>query len=121
MTITPQGFSRFVDLLTLPLIGRLPVPQSSVNRGVELLGIYLKWEGYVGSEKIPETVLMSLVLEARHRAADQEKDKVPRFRHFYHQLRGVAAETAAASRGESSTDSRVRSLLEFHHLIQEQE
>ena len=51
------------------------------------------------------------------RAAEEEEDKVPRFRHFYRHLRGVAAEAAAASHKEQSTPSRVRSLLEFHGLI----
>ena len=110
-------FDDFLDRITLPLIGYRAVTQSATNRGVHLLRIHLNQEHYMDPEKIPDAVLMSLVLEACWRAGEEEEDKVPRFRHYYHHLKGVAAEAAAASRGELSAPSRVRSLLEFYGIV----
>ena len=107
----------FFDGISVCLIGRRPVTQRLARTGVRFMRMYLEDHHFVDPDKLREQVLIALWTEACRRAGDEEEDKVPRIRSYHRCMREVAAEAAAASRGEISAPTRVRSLLEFHGMI----
>jgi hypothetical protein len=99
------------------LIGRRIVRERSLRRHGELVRIYLDEAGCREAKTLPEPVVAAVVQEAYRRAAEPEADKMARYGPHHQQLHSLSLEVAAAIKKEPTADARIRSILEWNHVI----
>jgi hypothetical protein len=101
------------------LFGRTVVRRGNLSQMVEYLGNYLKEQGFPHAERITTPVRMIILEEALRRAAEKEKDGLPRTKVFIKETTLAADNIMAAFNGDDDADPRIRSILVFHKVLPE--
>ena len=73
--------------------------------------------GFPHLEKFTDPIATSILEEALRRAAEKEKDGLPRFGRFVAEVDCSAKSIIAICAGDIDTDDRLRTILQFHHVI----
>jgi hypothetical protein len=106
-------------LITL-LYCRAVVRSKSIPQSITILREELKDLGLLDQSEIPDAVMLVFLQEALRRAAGREKDNRPRCWGFDREIEWIAREIVSVYRGRAEADSRIRSILEFHDLIDDE-
>jgi len=100
------------------LFGKLPVTERSVQRAERTLSETLVQKGFSHPDQIPASVRTVIVQEAFRRASERSRDGCVQVDHFCEEIEAAADEIIAAFNGDEHADSRIRSILVFHKVLE---
>lgn len=101
---------RFLQLF----VGRTLVRERGLPHAVEMLRSLVKESSPPGAAEVPRSAAEAIIQDAIRRAAEEERDGRARVNRFLFHVEEAAKKIVAIRSGSPDSDSRIRSILEFH-------